>query len=145
MDKAFDKSSRKTAQNALMFSSTNPAMVMSIDPLLIAAYSSDIDAVAMLQYPQQMLEIYNLEKYDKLITVNGYLTAVIHKDLFPGPESSRTWKDFFPTIVDFLTSDYIQLRKHKQNIPEVLWNYVKCLGEDYLKNGGGKCRKEWFN
>jgi hypothetical protein len=56
----------------LIAGDSNPAVVVSVDPLRVAAYSPDLDSVAMLAFPNNFVDIYNLEIGTKLITVNTY-------------------------------------------------------------------------
>jgi hypothetical protein len=141
--KGFPKSRLK---GCIKLGDTNPAIVASLDPLLVAAYSEDMDAVIMLKFPQEYIERYNLKKQDKLITINIYFTQLLHKDIFAGENCSNQWEDFMPTIGNFVSSDIDKIKAHTENIPEELWQHVQHLAEDYLSKHNGLYREGfWFH
>ena len=57
---------------ALCYGDTQPAVVVSTQPLLIAAYSDEMDAVVMLKFPAEFVEKYSLSVGDRLTTSNVY-------------------------------------------------------------------------
>lgn len=57
---------------ALCYGDTQPAVVVSVEPLLIAAYSDEMDAVAMLLFPSDFAERYELRPGSRLTTSNIY-------------------------------------------------------------------------
>lgn len=132
-------------QRRLFYCDTQPAVVMCLAPLLVAAYSTDMDAVVLLSFPAELAKKNGLKLHDRLITVNGYGdTGDISDDIFPG-KHYQAWTNFAPIIGDLISTDYEQLAKHKANIPEWLWQYVYKLGEDYLWKHGDLARWGfWF-
>ena len=124
---------RAAVQEFISYGDTNPAIVVSTAPLLVAAYAYDLDAVVMLSFPQAFVQKYNLKHYDKLISVNTYLSEKQHYDVFYWNNQSA-WADFCPNIVDFLSDETTKLATHKNNIPDNTWDHVKTLSAEYLKN-----------
>ena len=126
----------------IKFGDTQPAIVVSISPLIVAAYSDEMDAVVALKFPKQFVREYNLELFSKLISVNVYSYGfTISEDIEIGPGYYRRYVNFTPTIVDFL-SEIQKIDCHKINIPEKTWDYVKYLALKYPLN---KFRKGyWF-
>ncbi len=130
---------RARVKEHICYGATDPAMVMSVNPLLIAAYAEDMDAVVMLEFPDGYAAKYNLKKYDRLITVNTYrykleYTDKVAEDIFCGKNYTEDFIDFYPLIGEFLSKDVQKMESYIKDIPESLWGYVKQLGEDYLKN-----------
>ena len=71
--------------NALFYGDTQPAIVVSVNPLLIAAYSDEMDAVVMLRFPMEFVEKYNLSVGSRLTTSNVYFTGnQFASDIFVG-------------------------------------------------------------
>ena len=48
------------------------AVVISTSPLLIAAYTDELDCIAMLRFPSEFVDQYHLSKGTRLLTVNCY-------------------------------------------------------------------------
>lgn len=136
---------RARVQEYIRFGDTQPAVVVSENPLLVAAYSDEMDAVVLLRFPQDYLSTYNLKKNDRLITVNVYSFQKKHYDINIGPKYLKRYSDFTPHIGDFLSSESEKIKKHKDNIPEKIWLYVTKLGEEYLIKCRGQYRQGfWF-
>jgi hypothetical protein len=132
MRNGFDE--MREIQEHLLYGDSQPAVVISIEPLLIAAYSEDIDCVVLLHFPEKYVEIYNLEEGSKLISINTYLRGeYFQSDITPGPNCHYTWRGFIPYIADFLTDDFEILENKKDEIDEDHWEYVYVLGIEYLK------------
>jgi hypothetical protein len=112
---------------------SQPAIVISLNPLLIAAYSDDIDCVAVLNFPSYFAKDYSLQIRSKLITVNTYMrNPPYQKDLIPGP-NARAWFGFYPLIANFLSDSTKNIQNHINRIPEDHWNYIFRLGNEYMK------------
>lgn len=127
------KRKRRKIQECISFGDTNPALVVSLEPLIISAYAYDLDAVVMLRFPQEFVEKYNLNLYDRLISVNTYYRARMHYDIFYGKNYSG-WADVAPIIVNFLSDEIDKIEIHKNNIPNATWEYIKKLSNDYIIN-----------
>ena len=46
--------------NILLNCDTQPAVVYSLDPFIVSAYSDEFDAVVFLRFPEELAIIYNL-------------------------------------------------------------------------------------
>ncbi|MGY8642263.1 MAG: hypothetical protein ACKVJU_14370 [Verrucomicrobiales bacterium] len=87
--------------------------------MLIAAYTDDLDCVAMLRFQDSLnlVDHFGLRKGSQLLTVNYYSrSSEVDQDLFPGPLDSGSWTGFEPIIADFLTTDLDQLANRKGTI-----------------------------
>ncbi|MCL2847153.1 MAG: hypothetical protein FWE13_00165 [Firmicutes bacterium] len=139
------KKVRPIIQEYMLFGDTQPALVMNTNPLLVAPYSSDLDAVVLLYFPKEYVELYNLKKYDRLISVNTYGTTKAYDDIIFGPNMFNSWSEMFPNIGEFLSDDLDKIKKHKENIPEATWDYVKKLADEYVIRYKGLPRDAfWF-
>ena len=140
------KSRRAMVQERLSYGDTQPAMVLSVSPFIVAAYSDEMDAVILLEFPVELAQKNNLKQYDRLVAVNSYWSGnAVNYDIFVGKNYLKRWVNFDPLIGDLLSTDNERIQQHKKNIPEWLWNYVRELGEQYLLQHGRLARKGfWF-
>lgn len=127
----FSRGKKRTLAIDIFFGDTNPAIVVSLKPLLVAAYSFDLDAVVILTFPDEYVKQYQLEMHSHLISVNVYYTRKAHMDIYYGKYYSA-WADFGPTIVNFLTDDTNRLKDLVEAMPKCLWVHVQSLAEEYL-------------
>jgi len=116
----------------LLYGATEPAIVMSKKPFVVAAYTEDIDCVALLKFPDEYAEMYNLDIKSRLISINTYgAEQTFQDDILPGQNCDNTWTSFSQYIVDFLTDDIDVLISHKEQMDNDLWEYVYNLVLEY--------------
>ena len=125
-----DMTWRDVIVEQLWLGSIQAAVVVSMKPGRVAAYSDMLDCVAMLGYTTEFLQDFGLREGSKLLTVN-YYDEEPHKDIEFGPGKNSSWKGFLPVIADFLTKDFDRLEERKSALPERYWLRVKELGYDY--------------
>lgn len=119
-------------EERVFYGDSQPAIVISTTPLIIAAYSEDIDCVVLIKFPDKFTEMYNLYPKSKLISINTYLQGnEFQKDLSPGDNCHYTWVGYTPIIGEFITNNLDILEEKKSNISEDLWEYVYKLGLEY--------------
>lgn len=134
----------------LIHGGSGPALVMSVDPLLVASYSQNIDCVAMLRFPGYLTNEYGLRPGSRLLTVlNAFVGGRLASDLEHGPNSWRDCTNFVPIIADFLTEDIENLEKRKAGVKFGWWAWTQELGEQYLRKRGqsardGRPTKSWI-
>ena len=119
----------------LLFGDTRAAVVMGVEPnLIVAAYSDDLDAVALLRFSAKHVEAHQLSVGSRLLTVNTYTSgAGLAGDLFAGPApQSAAFCNFHPLIADFLTEDRERLAQLRQSISEMEWIRARALGQAAL-------------
>src|SRR5688500_4027368 len=63
------------------------AVVVSLHPLLVAAYTDEMDCIAMLRFPASFIPAYSLEVGSRLLTVNSYGYRPLTRDLIAGPRN----------------------------------------------------------
>lgn len=105
------------------------ALVARIAPLVVAAYSDELDAVALLQFPSWLVDQYQLKVGTKLLTVNTYERGnIVAPDLKPGPLFKESFCNFIPLIAEFLTDDIETVMDHQSNITDTEWNrLLTCI------------------
>lgn len=117
------------------------AVVVSTSPLLIAAYTDELDCVAMLRFPSELVRRYRLSPGTRLLTVNCYgALPEYDPDLIVGPEALPRWTGFHPLIADFLTHDRNRLESRKRAIAESEWSRAERLAQEYLRLRPGVAR-----
>lgn len=94
-------------QEHLMLGAANPALVVSLKPLRIAAYTSDLDCVALLHFAPGFARDYQLAVGQRLLSINTYAARDkgIAADLREGPGATGRWGNFAPYIAEFLSDD----------------------------------------
>ncbi len=127
---------RTHAEEHLLYGDGRAAVVVSRRPLLVAAYSDELDCVAMLRFDDALAEEYGLDVGSWLLTVNTYGVLDTQPDLEPGPGNRGNWRNFAPFIADFLTDDTAVLEAQKAFIPSEEWARARELGEAYLQTHG---------
>ena len=108
------------------------AMVMSTEPLIVAAYTDELDCVALLKFDSWVRDEHKLCQYDRLLTVNTYSSPQyepVAPDLVFGPRQLSRWVNFWPIIADFVTDDVDRLEKRKSRINEEEWDRTRRLAE----------------
>jgi hypothetical protein len=117
------------------------AVVVSVAPLLVAAYTDEMDCIAMLRFPDNWASEHNLHVRDRLVTVNRYTVGgPIVPDLEHGRLSYNRFSNFLPLIADFLTDDHDRLRQRKMKIGEDEWVRTWVLAERYREKHGPQAR-----
>lgn len=120
---------------------TRAAVVVSLQPLIIAAYTDELDGVALLNFPESYIEEYGLEMGSRLLSVNTYTRGRVPVvDLKNGPRAEGRYCNFSPWIADFLSDDRHRIDRHKQRIKESEWNRAELWGRIYLTHNEGRCR-----
>ena len=79
----------------LRMGDSRAACVASLEPLLVAAYTDELDCIAMLCFPTHLVKEYDLKCGSRLLTVNTYRrNEQIAADLIPGPEKTNRYSNF---------------------------------------------------
>lgn len=119
---------------ALFYGDTQPALVVSTSPLLIAAYSDEMDAVVMLQFPEDFAEQYHLTVGTRLTTSNVYFDgASIAKDIHVGEKYSRQYADFVPIVQLFLGKKDDKIMQKVYLFSADVWQTVSEKANEYAR------------
>jgi hypothetical protein len=125
----------------LVHGDSRAAVVVSTSPLLVAAYTDELDCVALLRFPDGLATEMGLGVGSRLLTVNRYVPrGPLARDLEDGPASYHRYKNFIPLIADFLSDDVEWLEQRKSRIDEKEWQRTLELGQRYLKQRGEAAR-----
>ncbi|MGC4034040.1 MAG: hypothetical protein QM754_20355 [Tepidisphaeraceae bacterium] len=124
---------KKMIREALRGGDSRAAVVMSTEPLIVAAYTDELDCVAMLKFDSSLAADYQLKPGSKLLTVNTYWQGKVVRDLTAGPGTYGRYGNFSPMIADFLTDDAERLQTRKKQIDKAEWQRTWELGRAYLK------------
>ena len=132
---------RTRHEEHLQHGDSRAALVVSIDPLLVAAYTDELDCIAMLRFPQELVQQYSLQPGTRLLTVNLYARGTTPvADLENGPASYRRYSNFTPLIADFVSEDRARIERRKAAIEEPEWLRTRALAERYLARHGANAR-----
>jgi hypothetical protein len=97
--------------------------------------------VALLRFPDALVQRYGLREGTRLLTVNLYGEDVESgMDLTPGPGNTGNWSTFHPIIAEFVSEDAAGIQRRKQQIPEDEWKRAYALGKQYLQHRPGVAR-----
>jgi hypothetical protein len=107
------------------------AVVISIKPLLVAAYSDELDCVAMLQFQEWLVREHKLKSGTRLLTVNTYTARTKAIALQHGPKDLKRYRNIYPIIAEFVTDDQNRVRQRKAQIAEEEWQRCVTLGKEY--------------
>ena len=119
---------------ALFYGDTQPALVVSTSPLLIAAYSDEMDAVVMLQFPEDFAEQYHLTVGTRLTTSNVYFDgASIAEDIHVGEKYSRQYADFVPIVQLFLGKKDDKIMQKVYLFSADVWQTVSEKANEYAR------------
>lgn len=122
----------------LRLGDSRAAMVMpSSGCLIVAAYTDELDCVALLVFPDRVAREYNLNPGDRLLTVNTYFRGSnVAPDLEHGEHSHLRYTNFYPLIADFLSEDSLSIEHRKAHISEEEWVATYLKGEEKLNREG---------
>ncbi len=125
----------------LKLGDSRAAMVVSVEPLLVAAYTDELDYIAMLRFPQPFVQAYALHPGSALPTVNTYGGGLrVSRDLTPGPNDLGRWSSFWPYIAEFLSDDRVRIESRKRSIGDDEWQRCIVLGLQYREQFGDRAR-----
>jgi iron-sulfur cluster assembly accessory protein len=131
----------RALQKHLMNGDSRAAVVVSAAPLLVAAYTDELDCVALLRFPGELVSEYGLRVGSRLLTVNTYDRGGRRAgDLEPGPGTYDRYTNFAPLIADFLSEETARLQQRKQQIDEAEWQRAYDLGRESLRRHGRRAR-----
>lgn len=121
-----------------------PALVVDTDPVRVAAYANELDAVVMLTFEPQALAGHVLSVGDRLLCVCTYepagQTPGYAADIIPGPRSSGHFRDAAPLIADFLCDAHARIELIKGAFDPAIWPHVDSLVHQHQEYFGAKAR-----
>jgi len=128
-------------EEQLRHGDSRAAVVVLAKPLLVAAYTDELDCVALLRFPDSLVDEYRLRNGWRLLTVNCYRRrAKYDGDLILGPNLIKRWTGFHPIIADFVSDDTTRIEWRKKRISEDEWQRTLSLGKEYIQIRPGVAR-----
>lgn len=126
-----------------------PAIVYSLFPLQIAAYSDEMDAVVLLKFPSSFIHKYKLEEGQRLVTSNVYWPKNIlsvAEDIFVGENYSGYYRDVIPIVALFLcdSKSEEEVKSLVNLFDETLWEKVSNKAREYVKINPNIYRNGFF-
>ncbi len=138
--KAERKRLREIIIEHMHFGDSRAAVVVSTTPLLVAAYTDELDCVAMLRFVPGP-PIPDLTVGSRLLTVNTYRRGSnMDGDLVPGPLRIERWVGFYPIIADFICANQDVVDRRKAEIEDDEWERTLRFGVEYLSTHPGTSR-----
>ena len=135
----------ENVMRVLLYGDTQPAVVVSTEPLLVAAYSDEMDAVVMLRFPFEFAVKYELAPGTRLTTSNFYFDGDrVASDIFVGERYLRRWVDFLPIVQLFLGKGDDKIRAKTALFGENVWDDVARKAEEYLCEHPDLCRDGFY-
>lgn len=114
---------------------TRAAIVLRVTPnVLVAAYTDELDCVAVLKFPARTANVFRLKPGMRLVTCNFYRKSNegVAPDLYRDPDAPERWQNFHPVIGNFVSSDSARLQQLANEIPEREWQRTQGLGDEWL-------------
>jgi hypothetical protein len=121
------------------------AVVMEVDPLMVAAYTDELDCVVLLLfldggisgYPRNLssylCQEFDLRKGSRLLTVNTYqLEGELANDLVPGADNLGNYCNFWPVIADFVSNSHARIEERKREISDEEWLRTEQMGRERM-------------
>ena len=117
----------------LAYGDTQPAIVISTNPLTISAYSDEMDAVLLLCFPNELVKQYDLKKGTRLVTSNVYRTGNrIVRDIIAGDGYMERYINFTPMVQLFLSDQEEYVRERTHLFEEERWQRLQLLTEEKM-------------
>lgn len=117
----------------LSIGDTRAAVVIKLTPLLIAAYTDELDAVAVMRAHPLCDPLVPKQIGARLLTVNTYWQdGDSHSDILDGPRSTQVWRTFHPIIPQFVSRDAERMRMLAGAIDEDEWERTEQLGRAWI-------------
>lgn len=121
----------------LLLGDARAAVVISARPHLVAAYTDELDAVAVVRVPGLCRQLVPLDVGARLITVNLYRDfGPPATDVQDGPRSTGSYVDFCPIIAAFVSRDHQRMDKLKSDIEPWEWKRAARMGSYWLEMHG---------
>lgn len=126
----------------LLFGDSRAAIVVSTSPLRIAAYTDELDCIAMLSFSDEFVARYSLRPGMRLLTVNTYQSIAdgMARDLLEGSAAHHRYGNFGPLIAEFVSDDLDRIGLRKGGIVPAEWQRASELAQQYVARFGSTAR-----
>lgn len=130
-----------TIQSILWRGDSRAALVTSVRPFRVAAYTDELDAVAILESPPDVRRGFSVG--DRLLTVNVYAREhppESEPDLVPGARAYDRFVNFMPHIAELYSDEREKIDARKAAISEDEWRRCAELAQAYPEQKGDRAR-----
>ena len=117
------------------------AIVASVKPLVVSAYSDELDAVILVQFPDALVDKYSLGVGDPLIA--SWIYPSLRQppsDIVQGPNNLKRYNNGAPLVADFFSNSVDKIKQRKLGVSKDEWARVLALTPDAVKRADGKYR-----
>ena len=120
--------------------SLEPAIVVATGPLVVAAYTEDIDCVVLLSFKDEALP-RAFAVGERLASVNQHLEGGVANDCVPGDRASGgPWVSCIPYIVQLLSDDVRACARRVHWIQPHEWSRLDEAVQRYTTQFGHRAR-----
>lgn len=117
------------------------AIVASVKPLVVSAYSDELDAVILVEFSEDLVKQYALKVGDELIATWTYPKAPrAPSDIVQGERNLVRYNNGAPIVADFFSNSVEQIKNRKATVSKAEWARVRMLTPSALKRANGKYR-----
>jgi hypothetical protein len=132
-------------QAAISKSDGQPAVVISLNPFIVAAYNDEIDTVVFLRVKGEGVGGFTVGQKllcaTRYVTITGFFERhVLMPDLTAGPRDSGLFDGIYCFIVDLISSDHQAIRRVLDGIPSRDWVTLQSAARAYLDNPAAPLR-----
>jgi hypothetical protein len=134
-------------RDMLIHGDSRAAVVLSADPVLVACYCDDSDAVCVLGFSRDELGDVELRVGDRLLTVLNSMVlgrparaGEVAGDLVQGDRANPHYVNFWPLVAEFLTDDRAATERPKGAITAAEYDRCRSLGEEHVRRLPGAVR-----
>jgi len=118
------------------------AVVIRLQPLVVAVRSQELDCVALLGFPDELGQMlcahHALERGTRLSVVNCYFAPgnVEQVDITQGPQARGVWGAFWPLLSIAVCDDRIALKRAQSRLAADDFTAVERLADEYVARKG---------
>lgn len=125
---------RAAIRDTLARGDCHAAVVVDAANSVVAAYSSELDGVVLLQFAQGLGLVHGWQNGTRLLAANAYFPREhgLAPDVRPGPGDTGRWGNLWPLVADLLTDDHATLAARKRLIANIEWDRAGHLGRGAL-------------
>ncbi|MBA3708196.1 MAG: suppressor of fused domain protein [Planctomycetes bacterium] len=119
-----------------------PALVVRLDPLVIAVRTDELDCVALVGYPSKIGAMlrsrHRLQRGSRLSAVNTYFgeDGPKQNDLTQGPKARGAWHAFWPIVSETVSSDAVALARASRRIDDGDYAETERQAAEYVARKG---------
>ena len=138
---------REFIRDMLSQGDSRAAVVMKSQPLLVACYCDDSDAVCMLRFAGDGAGSSVYRPGDRLLTVLNSIVLrrparvdEVAPDLVQGDAANPHYINFWPLVAEFVSDDVAEIERRKSAISNLEYERCQSQGEEHLRRHPGRVR-----